>query len=83
MTTKTFSIGSFHPKAVEQGNSTPLPVGISSSIISPVPARVVEHPQALSTTVETGFPPVVPLNDSILATGFPLESPSDPAEAPE
>ena len=71
-----------YPASIYGGSSTPSPVGSSSPAAFPVPSRAVEHPQALSTTVEVGFPPVVPLNDSILATGFPPESPPDPAEAP-
>jgi hypothetical protein len=71
-----------YPASVDREYSIPSSVSISSAATIPVPSRAVEHPQSLSTTVVTGFPPVVPLNDSILATGYPPESPSDPAADP-
>ena len=78
MTTRLVTSRHVYPASVDRGRSIPSSVTISSAAVVPGPSRPVEHPQSLSTTVVTGFPPVVPLNDSILATGSPPESPSGP-----
>jgi hypothetical protein len=82
MTTRVVTARHVYPASVDRGHSIPSSVSISSETGISVPSRSVEHPQPLSTTVQTGFLPVVPLNDSILAIGCPPECLPDPAADP-
>jgi len=52
--------------------SAPAEIGSACPLV-PVPApRALHHPQQMTETVDTGFKPMVPGNDSTLAIKYPL-----------
>ncbi len=62
-------------------NSTPWDTGITGPASWPSQTQPLEHPQAMTTVVEAGAPPALPVNDSTLALGSPQElTPAAPAE---
>lgn len=80
MMPKVLAASTFVPSTPGKVSTIPRGVGISASSglnDSPSP---LEHPQPMSTTVQSGFPPRNPRNDSSLAIAFPPESPPVPAE---
>ena len=59
--------------------SSPAEVGTGIPQLPVVPSQPMEHPQVLFTTLEVGFPPMEPVNGSILATTGHPALPVDPA----
>ena len=63
--------------------SIPAEVGSACPDFLIVQPRPLEHPESMEFTVEIGFPPLEPVNDSTLAIEYPPESQADPAESPK
>jgi hypothetical protein len=53
--------------------SLPAQIGLTSPPYPDSSPRPIEHPQTMSATVDVGFPPREPMNDSTLAIKYPLE----------
>lgn len=84
MKVKYLRIVSFPTYLLGNSRSMPAEIGSACPTLPVVQPRPLEHPESMSLTVQVGFPPMEPVNDSTLAIECPPESPAgQAAENPE
>lgn len=83
MKAKFYRIVPVRSSLLGDSRSIPAEVGSACPTNPVVQPRPLEHPESMSLTVEVGFLPMEPVNDSILAIEYPPGWLADQPETPK